>query len=296
MSTPRIRALGALLLLAVAGCGGKKRDEAQARLEALRKEHAELESGEVKSLGEQLPPLQEQLTLRERQRAEARKKLLTVQLALVRSWREQNTTPAALAKEAKLPKELSPVLDAAQEAVKQATRQGIGESEEARAWSFAQALEKEEAGQLEAALSDWEVRMGVVTREPAEPSAPEESACKAPLTARASCRLGARPAGDSSPPLLLCHVEAAKQWWVAAFDEERLSLRQLEAVQGEPLFVDVDADGQQELLWKAEGPFQALHRSPETGALTTWEPRQLCQRLADRTDATLQPVLAACGP
>jgi hypothetical protein len=297
MSTPRSLALGALLLLALTGCGGKKREEAQARLEALRKEQTALESQELKALEEQLASLQEQLTAQEKQRAEARKKLLTVQLALVKSWKARNTTPAALAKEAKLPKELSPALDTAAEAVKEATRQGLGESEEARAWSFAQAVEQDALGQLEAALSDWEVRMGLVTRAPVEPSDVEEVACKQPLTAQASCRSGATPTGAPSPlPLLLCRVEAAKQWWVAAFDGERLSLKQLESVQGEPLFVDVDADGQQELLWKAEGPFQALHRSPVSGALTAWAPQQLCQKLAGRTDATLQPVLAACGP
>jgi hypothetical protein len=67
-------------------------------------------------------------------------------------------------------------------------------------------------------------------------------------------------------------------------------------VQGEPLFVDVDADGQQELLWKAAGSFQGLHRSPASGALTQWAPRQLCQKLAGRTEAPLRPVLASCAP
>jgi hypothetical protein len=297
MSPPRIPALGALLLLAVTGCGGKKREEAQARLEALRQEYTALESGEVKALEEQLPSLQEQLTLREREQAETKKKLLTVQLALAESGKAQGKTPAALAREAKLPKELSPVLEAAQEAVKQATRQGIGEGEEARAWSFSQALEKEELGQLETALSEWEVLMGVVTRPPEEASGPEEAACEEPLTAQASCRLASKPAGDSAqPPLLLCQVEAAKQWWVAAFEAERLSLKQLESVQGEPLFADVDADGQEELLWKAAGHFQALHRSPLSGELTPWAPQQLCQKAAGRTEAALKPVLAACGP
>jgi hypothetical protein len=181
--------------------------------------------------------------------------------------------------------------------VKEATRQGIGESDEARAFSFAQAVEQEETGQVETALSDWEVRMGLVTRAPEESPAPEEVACKQPLTAQASCRPGATPKEAPSPlPLVLCHVEAAEQWWVATFDGEQPFLKQIESVQGEPLFVDVDADGQQELLWKAAGYFQGLHRAPDSGAVTLWAPQQLCQKVAGHTDATLRPVLAACPP
>jgi hypothetical protein len=316
--------IAAALLLA--GCEGRRLEEARARL---GKAQAELKAAQERSeaLSAEVEQWKQRQQKAESGLAQSRRNVELLQVKLADGWQGDVQKLGEQMNEAKVPESLRSWLMAAQ----QAKGSAVAERR------FLQGLQSKDMKQVQAALIDWELRTGV-TATPGEEE-PEPSTCKL-SEATFSCaplplggpedkvtQLCSQKEGERSWVLRSLHGRLvalpllpfsrssfkpvrvlSPRWWVleveepearrlVAFEVSESSATARQAISltgGELAQVDLDADGEVELIGKGREVVSALSYSRKTQQVVEWDMPGVCPRLEKRTEKELEPMRAAC--
>lgn len=319
--------IGCAAALLLAGCEGRRLEEARARL---GKAQAELKAAQERSeaLAAEVAQWKERQKKAESGLAQSRRDLELLQVQLTNGWQGDVQKLGEQMNEAKVPEPLRSWLMAAQ----QAKGSAVAERR------FLQGLQSKDMEQVQAALIDWELRTGV-TAPPAEEE-PEPSTCEPPQ-ATFSCaplplggpedkvtqlcgekesdrnwvlrtlhgRLEALPLLPSNRTQYKLVRAFSPRWWVLELgEEEHRRMMAYEVSEsgataragvsltgGGPVQVDLDADGEVELIGMGDTVPGVLSYSRKTGQVVQWDMETACSRLQKRTEKELEPRRAACS-